>query len=76
MAVHEPMMAGRRRMHDRDPGMEAKGRMGRTMPHMWTPTMKPYRVVGIKSRAWCHVQSKTLWEPSGCSTTSKTSTGW
>jgi hypothetical protein len=26
--------------------------------------------------AWCHVQSKMLWEPSGCSATSKTSTGW
>jgi hypothetical protein len=25
---------------------------------------------------WCHVQSKTLWEPSGCSATSKTSTEW
>jgi hypothetical protein len=31
---------------------------------------------GMKSGAWCHVQSKMLWEPSGCSATSKTSTGW
>jgi hypothetical protein len=30
----------------------------------------------MKSRAWCHVQSKMLWEPSGCSTTSKTNTEW
>jgi hypothetical protein len=31
---------------------------------------------GMKSRAWCRVQSKTLWEPSGCSVTSKMSTEW
>jgi hypothetical protein len=31
---------------------------------------------GMKFGAWCHVQSKTLWEPSGCFATSKTSTGW
>jgi hypothetical protein len=30
----------------------------------------------MKFGAWCHVQRKTLWEPSGCSATSKTSTGW
>jgi hypothetical protein len=30
----------------------------------------------MKSGAWYRVQSKTLWEPSGCSATSKMSTGW
>jgi hypothetical protein len=30
----------------------------------------------MKFGPWCHVQSKTLWEPSGCSATSKTSTEW
>jgi hypothetical protein len=31
-----------------------------------------------RNEVWtrCHVPSKTLWEPSGCSATSKTSTGW
>jgi hypothetical protein len=31
---------------------------------------------GMKFGAWCHVQSKTLWEPNGCSARSKTSTRW
>jgi hypothetical protein len=31
---------------------------------------------GMKFGAWCHVQSKTLWETSGCSAASKTSTEW
>jgi hypothetical protein len=30
----------------------------------------------MKFGVWCHVQSKMLWEPSGCSATSKMSTGW
>jgi hypothetical protein len=31
---------------------------------------------GMKFGAWCHIQSKMLWEPSGCSATSKMSTVW
>jgi hypothetical protein len=30
----------------------------------------------MKFGHWCLVPSKTLWEPSGCSATNKTSTGW
>jgi hypothetical protein len=30
----------------------------------------------MKFGHWCHVPSKTLWEPSGCSATNRTSTGW
>jgi hypothetical protein len=30
----------------------------------------------MKFGVWCHVQSKMLWEPSGCSATSKTNTVW
>jgi hypothetical protein len=31
-----------------------------------------------RNEVWtlCHVQSKTLWEPSGCSATNRTSMGW
>jgi hypothetical protein len=30
----------------------------------------------MKFGHWCHVPSKMLWEPSGCSATNRTSTGW
>ena len=38
--------------------------------------LDPDWVLAMKFGHWCLVPSKTLWEPSGCSATNKTSTGW
>jgi hypothetical protein len=42
----------------------------------WVLAMQEELNKEMKFGAWCHVQSKMLWEPSGCSATSKTNTVW